>query len=44
MIALQYVLSTDRHADAELVRMRGGVDLILDVMARHEMAALRPGC
>lgn len=39
MIALQYVLSSDRHADAELIRIRGGVDLILDVMSRHEAAA-----
>ena len=39
MIAMQYVLSSDRHADAELVRIRDGVDLILDVMRRHESAA-----
>lgn len=39
MVALQYVLSSDRHADAELVRTRGGVDLILDNMARHEQVA-----
>ena len=36
MIALQYVLSSDRHADAELIRSRGGVKLILDVMSSHE--------
>jgi hypothetical protein len=37
MVGLQAVLSTERHSDAELVRYRGGVQLVLDAMARHEM-------
>jgi hypothetical protein len=36
MVALQYVLSSDRHSDAELIRRRNGVAMILDCMGMHE--------
>ena len=39
MVGLQYVLSSDRHADAELIRRRGGSEIVLDCMERHPGAA-----
>jgi len=43
MVAMQYVLSEAHgHADSELVRCRGGIDIILDAMRRHaEFAELQ---
>ena len=43
MVAMQYVLSEAHgHADSELIRTRGGIDIILDAMRRHaEIAELQ---
>lgn len=35
LIALQYVLSSDRHADASLLTKKGAVDIVLGAMYRH---------
>ena len=35
MTAMQYVLSGERHADAELIRRRGGIDHVLEAMTLH---------
>ena len=35
MVGLQYVLSSDRHADAELIRRRGGIEILLQCMELH---------
>ena len=39
MVGLQYVLSSDRHADAELIRRRGGTEIVLECMEKHPAAA-----
>jgi hypothetical protein len=39
MVGLQYVLSSDRHADAELIRRRGGPQIVLECMEKHPAAA-----
>ena len=36
MVAMQYVISEAHgHPDAEIIRRRGGVELVLDAMAKH---------